>query len=146
MIVKAAKEIAKKAHSGDVDRAGVNYFHGHLTAVVNGVKGELEKAVAYLHDSIEDTSMTYEKLINELMEKGVSNLDAVKIADGVEAMTKRKGESYNTYLIRVKRNRLARVVKLSDLAHNSDLSRLRKVTQKDYDRVEKYKAAINYLK
>lgn len=146
MISKVAKEIAKKAHAGDVDRAGVDYFYGHLTTVVKGVKGELEKAVAYLHDAIEDTAMTYETLVNELVAGGVSKLDAIKIADGVEAMTKRAGESYDAYLMRVKRNKLARVVKLSDLAHNSDLNRLKTVGPEDLKRVEKYKTAINYLK
>jgi hypothetical protein len=60
-------------------------------------------------------------------------------------LTKGKDQNYQEYLEKVKSNNLARVVKLADLKHNSDLSRLKSVTDTDYDRVEKYKKAIRYL-
>ncbi|KYF34968.1 Guanosine-3',5'-bis(Diphosphate) 3'- pyrophosphohydrolase [Streptococcus mitis] len=45
----------------------------------------------------------------------------------------------------VKSNPIARCVKLADLKHNSDLSRLATITEKDLERFEKYKKAIDYL-
>jgi len=60
-------------------------------------------------------------------------------------LSKKKGQDYQTYLENVKSNPLARVVKLADLKHNSDLSRLRSVTDNDLERLEKYKRAIDYL-
>jgi len=59
--------------------------------------------------------------------------------------TKKKGENYQSYLNSVKKNELARVVKLADLRHNSDLTRLAKVTEKDIERKEKYQKAIDFL-
>ena len=105
-----AYEIAKKAHLGQVDKAGEDYIK-HPEKVASFVKTDEEKTVAYLHDII----------------------------------TKKRGEDYQSYLNSVKKNKLARVVKLADLCHNSDLTRLAKVTEKDIKRKEKYQKAIDFL-
>ena len=67
------------------------------------------------------------------------------VIEAVEVLTKEKNISYTEYLEKVKKNELARVVKLADLKHNSDLSRLSKITKKDLLRLEKYKKAIKHL-
>ena len=134
-IIKA-HEIAKMAHFGQVDRAGIEYIK-HPETVASFVKTDEEKAVAYLHDVIEDTSLT----LLDLEMFGFSK----NIIEAVDILTKKKGQDYQSYLNLVKTNDLARVVKLADLRHNSDLTRLTKVTEKDIERKEKYQKAINFL-
>lgn len=136
--LELAKQLSKEYHKGQVDKAGVDYFSGHITSVVNGVNTLEEKTVAYLHDTAEDTKLTYVDLFV---------LDfSDKIVNAVVALTKEKYEKYEDYLKRVKKNELARAVKLSDLTNNMDLSRLKEITEVDKKRLEKYKKAYKYLK
>ena len=131
-----AELIARVAHAGQVDKAGVDYTE-HLKAVAAGVDGDTLKAVAWLHDTIEDTDTT----ADDLAQRGV----APEIIEAVVAMTHLEGESYFDYIARVKENPLSRQVKLSDLANNSDLSRIPEVTEVDLQRLEKYKKATEIL-
>ena len=132
-MIDIALAIAKKAHAGQVDKAGVDYIQ-HPLYVASQVKTEQEKAVALLHDVIEDSDVT----ADDLLASGLSN----EVVTAVQILTKKKGQSYQEYLEKVKSNNLARVVKLADLKHNSDLSRLKSVTNTDYERVKKYKLRI----
>lgn len=131
-----AYEIAKKAHLGQVDKAGEDYIK-HPEKVASFVKTDEEKAVAYLHDVIEDTELTLEDLCEYDFSK--------EVIEAVDIITKKRGEDYQSYLNSVKNNKLARAVKLADLRHNSDLTRLIKVTEKDIKRKEKYQKAIDFL-
>ena len=135
-MIDIALAIAKKAHAGQVDKAGIDYIQ-HPLYVASQVKTEQEKAVALLHDVIEDSDVT----VDDLLVSGLSN----EVVTAVQILTKKKGQNYQEYLEKVKSNNLARVVKLADLKHNSDLSRLKSVTDTDYERVKKYKNAIYYL-
>lgn len=136
--LELAKQLANEYHKGQVDKAGVDYFNGHIMSVVNGVDTVEEKIVAYLHDTAEDTKLTYV----DLMVLDFSD----RVINAVIALTKDKKESYKDYLKRVKANELATSVKLSDLTNNMDLSRLKKITEVDKKRLEKYKKAYKYLK
>lgn len=136
--LELARQLAKEYHKGQVDKAGVDYFNGHITSVVNGVNTLEEKIVAYLHDILEDTELSY----LDLMVLEFSD----KVINAVMFLTKDKKEKYEDYLKRVKSNELARVVKLSDLTNNMDLSRLKEITEVDKKRLEKYKKAYKYLK
>ena len=135
-IVDLALSIARKAHEGQLDKAGVDYIE-HPIYVASQVDTEEEKAVALLHDVIEDSSVTAEELLNAGLPETV--------VTAIQILSKKKGQDYQTYLENVKSNPLARVIKLADLKHNSDLSRLSSVTDKDLERLEKYKKAIDYL-
>ena len=135
-MIDIALAIAKKAHAGQVDKAGVDYIQ-HPLYVASQIKTEQEKAVALLHDVLEDSDIT----AADLLAYGLSN----EVVTAVQTLTKKKGQSYQDYLEKVKSNDLARVVKLADLKHNSDLSRLKTVSNTDYERVKKYKNAIRYL-
>ena len=135
-MINIALSIAKKAHAGQVDKAGIDYIQ-HPLYVASQVKTEQEKAVALLHDVLEDSDIT----VADLLAYGLSN----EVVTAVQTLTKKKGQSYQDYLGKVKSNNLARVVKLADLKHNSDLSRLKSVSNTDYERVKKYKNAIRYL-
>ena len=135
-MLELALSIATKAHRGQFDKVGIDYIE-HPIYVASQVDTEEEKAVALLHDVIEDSSFTAE----ELLLAGLSET----VVTAVQILSKKKGQDYQTYLENVKSNPLARVVKLADLKHNSDLSRLSSVTDKDLERLEKYKKAIDYL-
>ena len=135
-MIDIALAIARKAHAGQVDKAGVDYIQ-HPLYVASQVKTEQEKAIALLHDVLEDSDIT----VADLLAYGLSN----KVVTAVQTLTKKKGQSYQEYLEKVKSNNLARVVKLADLKHNSDLSRLKSVSDTDRERVEKYKNVIRYL-
>lgn len=135
-MINIALSIAKKAHAGQVDKAGVDYIQ-HPLHVAGKVTTEQEKAVALLHDVIEDSDVT----AGDLLAAGLPD----EVVTAVQILTKKKDQSYQEYLEKVKSNNLARVVKLADLKHNSDLSRLKSITNTDYERVKKYKNAIHYL-
>ena len=135
-MVDLALSIARKAHEGQLDKAGVDYIE-HPIYVASQVDTEEEKAVALLHDVIEDSPVSAE----ELLQAGLPET----VVTAVQVLTKKKEQDYQTYLETVKKNPLARVVKLADLKHNSDLSRLSSITEKDRERLKKYKKAIDFL-
>ena len=97
---------------------------------------DIEKAVAYLHDVLEDTNVTMDEL-----RKMFPN----EIVDGVITLTHRKDESYFEYISRVSTSKLAKKVKVADLLHNLDITRIKEPTKQDYTRLEKYKKSILYL-
>lgn len=131
-----AYKIAKQAHQGQKDKAGVDYIN-HPETVASFVTTDDEKIVAYLHDVIEDTNVT----LLDLTQYGFSDT----ILEAIDILTKKKRQTYQSYLELVKTNELARVVKLADLRHNSDLTRLKEITSKDIERREKYLSAITFL-
>lgn len=131
--IELAKQLAHKYHAGQVDKAGVDYFN-HLDQVAKEVDTTEGKIVGYLHDILEDTSCS---------PKEIGKTFGYTILKAIQILTK-KGD-YDEYLSRIKRNPLASSVKLSDLRHNSDLSRLPTVTDTDKQRQKKYLKAIEYL-
>ena len=135
-MVDLALSIARKAHEGQLDKAGVDYIE-HPIYVASQVDTEEEKAVALLHDVIEESPVSAEGLLQAGLPETV--------VTAVQVLTKKKEQDYQTYLETVKKNPLARVVKLADLKHNSDLSRLSSITEKDRERLKKYKKAIDFL-
>lgn len=136
LLYQQALAIAKDAHKGQVDKAGVDYIQ-HPLFVASLVEGELAKTVALLHDVVEDSDWTLEDLRKEGLPE--------EVVQAVGILTKKRNENYEEYILRVKQNPLARQVKLADLHHNSDLSRLANVTDRDRKRVEKYQKAIAFL-
>ncbi|MDN5024492.1 GTP pyrophosphokinase [Streptococcus sp. SO4] len=135
-MVDLALSIARQAHEGQLVKAGVDYIE-HPIYVASQVATEEGKAVALLHDVIEDSHYTAE----ELLQAGLPET----VVTAVQILSNKKGQDYQTYLENVKSNSLARVVKLADLKHNSDLSRLSSITEKDRERLKKYKKAIDFL-
>jgi len=136
-IVQVALKLATIAHSGQIDKGGKPYIL-HPISVAKIVKTEEEKTVALLHDVIEDTPVTLE----ELRENGLP--ESVVVA--VDVLTKRPGVDYGDYIQRVKQNPLALAVKIADMTHNMDLSRIQNPSAKDYARIEKYNGVLRELK
>lgn len=135
--VSNALQIATAAHSGQVDKAGADYIK-HPIAVAEQLETEEEQTVALLHDVVEDTAVTLE----DLESCGFSD----SVLHAVDCLTHKEGEPRDAYLQRVSKNPLAVKVKLADLKHNSDLSRISEPTEKDFQRAERYKTEIAFLR
>src|SRR5687767_6202692 len=109
----------------------------HPLRVMLRMDGEHERMVAALHDVVEDSPWTLEQLSQE-------GFPAPVVA-AVEALTKRKGETRLDAAARAGGNPIARAVKLADNAENMDLSRIANPTEKDYARLEEYRAVRELL-
>lgn len=134
--LEKAIAISARAHEGQTDKGGSPYIL-HPLKVMLRLSHHDERIVAVLHDVVEDTHVTLADLRNE----GFSEA----ILAAIDALTKREGETYQAFIERAARDRLARRVKLADLAENSDLSRIDSPSQNDLERVEKYRKAAEYL-
>jgi (p)ppGpp synthase/HD superfamily hydrolase len=134
--IERAAAIAEQAHADQVDKAGAPYIT-HPVRVAGAVEGEEAKIVALLHDVVEDSEWTLDRLRDEGFP------DAVIKA--VDALTHKDREDYFDAVRRAKADPLARIVKLADLADNSDRTRLGEVTEQDERRLEKYARARDML-
>lgn len=133
---RIAQQIATKAHTGQVDKAGKPYIE-HPAYVAAHVSGDNAKAVAWLHDTLEDTDTTSD----DLYAAGL----CTDVVDAVMVLTHQKGVPYFEYIERVATNKLAAMVKIADLKHNMKLERLSEISHKDLERVDKYKTALDFL-
>ena len=135
MQVFRAMNIAYSAHMGQFDKAGVPYIF-HPVHLAEQMDTEEECIVALLHDVVEDTEVTFEDLEKEFSKT---------IIDAIRLLTRDKSVDYMEYVKNLKSNTIARKVKLADWRHNSDSTRLIKITDKDIERINKYKRAIELL-
>ena len=135
-LTKKALKICFNAHINQVDKTGLPYvFHPfHLAEQMNS---EDEVCVALLHDTVEDTDITFEDLINEGFNDNI--ISALKL------LTHNDDTPYMDYIYKIKANPLARKVKLADLYHNSDLTRLDLTVDKIPPKYEIYLDAIKFL-
>lgn len=122
--------LATSSHHGQFDLSGQPYIL-HPLKVMYYLKMDDEElqCIALGHDLVEDTEVTYQQLAEQF---------TPRIVEGIRALTKVKGETYEEYKQKIFANRDAMLVKMQDLRHNSDIRRLRGVTEKDIRRVEKY--------
>lgn len=135
-VLSIALRLAMQAHSGQVDRAGKPYIYHPLT-VASMTDSYDAFVAALLHDVMEDSDFT----ADDLRGAGIPG----HIVEALLLLTHDKNVPYMDYVQKIKGNDLARCVKLADLKHNSDLSRLPYVTEKDWARVDKYKQAMALL-
>ncbi len=123
--------IATNAHHGQFDRGGNPYIL-HPLKVLHYLNSNDEElmCIAVLHDVIEDSDVTYKDLVDAGM--------SVRVIAGVKALTKVPGQTYEEYKQEVFDNIDAMQVKQKDLRHNTDIRRLKGVTEKDIARMVKY--------
>lgn len=133
--IETARAWAYRYHQGQVDKAGGPYVT-HPERVAGRVATPEEKVVGWLHDTVEDTDLTIQEIEKEF---------GPETATAVNAISRRDGEDWQDYLIRVKRNPVARQVKISDLIDNSNLSRIPHVTMRDVDRQLRYNKALRFM-
>ncbi len=137
--IHLAFKLISEVFNGRNDKGGEPYIF-HLIEVERSVRNYPihVRAAALLHDVIEDITYINE---NDLIEYGFS-FNTVNL---VKILTKRDDMSYDDYIKYISLNKEATVIKLADLKHNSDLTRLKGVTSKDLDRLSKYAKSYNYL-
>ena len=135
-ITKKALKLCFEAHKKQVDKSGMPYVF-HPFHLAEQMKTEETTVVALLHDLVEDTDYT----IEDLTSMGFSK----SITDAIALMTHANDVEYMDYVCEIKNNPIAKVVKLADLKHNADLTRLDVVDEKALRRREKYLKAIELL-
>jgi len=141
LIIEAA-DMAKEFHKGQVDKQDVDYFEGHLTTVGNAGHDWKEKIVGFLHDVVEDTTHTVDEIIQRLKDKSKGILkdeDAQEIHQALSLLNANTASSRDEYIARLKENFIATKVKLNDLSHNMDISRISNPTEKDLERIKRYR-------
>ena len=133
--VEIAIGLALRAHRGQLDKGGKSY-HLHWMTVASRMKTHYQVLAAILHDTVEDSNgaVNFVDLTTAGIPPGV--------VAAVDALTKRKGETNEAYLARVMENGIALSVKIEDLKHNMDLTRLSEVTERDRRRLEKYRQSL----
>lgn len=135
-MTKKALKLCFAAHKDQTDKSGMPYVF-HPFHLAEQMPDEETTIVALLHDVVEDTPYT----LDDLREMGFSE----KVLAALTLMTHDKSIPYMDYVAKIKENKIAMTVKLADLKHNSDLSRLDTVDEKALKRIEKYRQAIALL-
>ena len=136
LLTKKALALCFAAHKDQLDKGGDPYVF-HPFHLAEQMQDEVTTIVALLHDVVEDTDYTLE----DLKKEGFG--DAV--IDALALLTHDDDTPYMDYVAKIKENPIAKAVKLADLAHNSDLSRMDAVDERAMERNRKYKAAIALL-
>lgn len=133
---KMALKLCFEAHKEQTDKSGMPYVF-HPFHLAEQMTTEETTIVALLHDLVEDTDYTIEDLTNMGFDKAVT--------DAIALMTHADDVDYMDYVRQIKENPIAKAVKMADLQHNSDLTRLDVVDEYAISRREKYKKAIALL-
>lgn len=133
---KRAMKLMFEAHKDQTDKAGLPYVF-HPFHLAEQMTCEAAAVTALLHDVAEDTDITLDEL------RGMGFGDDV--CDALALLTHDGRVPYMDYVAAIKHNPIARAVKLADLRHNSDLTRLDAVDEKALARAEKYRKAIAFL-
>lgn len=136
-LTNKAMILAYEAHKDQKDKAGIPYIF-HPIHLAEQMHDEISTCVALLHDVVEDTDVTIEHL---------EQMFPAEVVEAVRLLTRSKEQTYIDYIARVKQNRIATEVKLADLAHNMDESRIpqSKDREKIVSRLSRYKKAKAFL-
>lgn len=133
---KKAMQIAFDAHKNQTDKGGMPYIY-HPIHIAEQMTDEKTTCIALLHDVFEDTDMSLELLSDYGFD------DEIKKA--LKLMIHYSSVPYMDYIKKIKENPMALKVKIADLQHNSDLTRLDNIDAYSIARIEKYKEALEYL-
>lgn len=169
-IVIAAAHVARELHQGQKDKGGNDYFSSHLLPVGKSGHDWKEQVVGLLHDAAEDTTndiSTIIHLVKSKLETWMNNPDDRSWIDDFEEdffqypaeqchmpteeewneigtalllLNHHTAPNREEYLSRICSNMLALKVKLNDLRSNMDVSRIAEPTERDFERLERYKA------
>ena len=135
-LTKKALKLSFEAHKDQLDKSGIPYVY-HPFHLAEQMETEDAVVVALLHDVVEDTVYT----LDDIRAMGFPE----RIVKSLALMTHDKSVPYMEYVKKIKSDPVAKAVKLADLRHNSDLSRLDYVDERALERIEKYKKAIALL-
>lgn len=143
-----AMNIVERAFDKKVDKGGNPYIH-HLSRVAEDAKNYyngndnhfeiITEIIGILHDLVEDCQPKWT----------IKHIEAIfpdsRIYKAVDLLTKKPDVDYKTYIYNIKMNPYARAVKMADLKHNMDLTRLKEINERDIERVKKYHESFMYL-
>lgn len=135
-LTRKAADIAFTVHKDQYDKAGMPYIY-HIFHVADSMMTEETTCAALLHDVLEDTAIS----TDQLKSKGFPD----SIIHAIQLLTHIQYVPYLEYIENLKTNDIARIVKIADLKHNMDLSRLPEITEKDQKRLKKYQKALSIL-
>lgn len=135
-LTRKAMIIAYNAHLNQYDKAGVPYIY-HPIHLAEQMSNEMECCTALLHDVVEDTSVTLDELVKDF---------PMEVIDALRILTHNKKVPYMKYIEEINKNPLAKTVKIADLMHNNDETRLDEINLKDAERRKKYNLALEELK
>ncbi len=135
-LLNKAIKIALEAHQGQVDKAGELYVLHPLRLMIQAKTSE-EKIVAVLHDVVEDADFTFAYLAQQGF--------PTTIIEALKCLTKQHNETYNQFIQRILPNPLARKIKILDIRDNIRVERLKKISSKDCERLNKYLEALQIL-
>lgn len=133
---RKAMIVAYQAHKNQFDKAQVPYIY-HPIHLAEQMNTELECIVALLHDVVEDTDMTFLDL-----EKFFSS----EVIEILKLLTRDKRTDYMEYIKKIKPNKVAKKIKIADIIHNSDETRLDVIDEETIKRRKRYQKALKYLK
>lgn len=137
-ILATAIHFAAEKHALQTDKGGRAYILHPLRMMMRLRTNDDElMAIAVLHDVVEDCKVSFDDLRNIGMTE--------RVIAGVAALTKQNGETYEQFIDRTTGNRDAMLVKREDLRDNSDITRLKGISEKDVTRMAKYMAAFQKL-
>ena len=148
--IQAACAVASFIHNGKFDKGGKPYIL-HPLWVSEQIRQSGESyediIVGLLHDTVEDSELTIKELSEWFSQDIVKSVEAISFrCEGFEKETRKE------YIKRVRNNRMAKTVKLVDLKHNMDVSRLSFCDDfsdeeriKIHKKLEQYKNEYNYL-
>lgn len=130
--IEDAIRLALDKHHGQTDKSGAPYIL-HPLRVMAGMQTESERIVAVLHDVVEDSDVT----LDDLRRMGYS----AEIVAAIDQLSRRKGETYEQFIQRIKPHPLAVRVKLGDLLDNMDFRRSAALDEKALERFQRYQKA-----
>lgn len=135
--LERAIAIAAEAHSGQIDKAGEPYIL-HPLRIMLALERPEDRIVGVLHDVVEDNVAWP---LSALRAEGFAD----EIIRAVDAVTRRDGEDYETFVRRAASNEIGRRVKLADLADNMNMMRIKLPGSRDEERMERYRKAKKIL-
>ena len=135
-LTKKAMKLCFTAHKDQLDKSGLPYVF-HPFHLAEQMTDEFTTVAALLHDVVEDTCYTF----SDLADMGFPE----EVLAALRLLTHDDSVPYMDYVALIRENPIARAVKLADLAHNSDLTRLDAITPDNTARAEKYRKAIQLL-
>ena len=135
-LIALAREIATRAHAGQVDKSGAAYI-GHPERVAARLTSPEAQVVGLLHDVVEDTDVTVEELRESFPDD---------IVEAVVAISQLPNERRLDYYARVNANTLAREVKLADIADTMSPPRMTNLDRRTRERLLRtYREALDVL-
>lgn len=135
-LTRQAMILAYNVHKNQFDKSNVPYIY-HPIHLAEQMDSEEACTVALLHDVVEDSDVTFDDLKETFPEE---------VIEALRLLTHNEEVDYFTYIQAIRSNDIARKVKMADLVHNSDITRLDEVTEEDKARVRKYQKALKLLK